>query len=122
MLPPPPLRVVASTSGVLFVDKPAGLGFHTEGESLGVLPLLRDMLERGELPGRHEGRLYAVHRLDRVTSGVPRREPTGQGATARVGGTIVARSDSVQLANRRVYFPVEHCVRRHFQRSAKRWR
>ena len=65
---------------------------------------------------------HAEHPLDRVTSGVPRREPTGQGATARVGGTIVARSDSVQLANRRVYFPVEHCVRRHFQRSAKRWR
>ena len=63
----------------------------------------------------------ARDREDRASE-VPRREPTGQGATARVGGTIVARSDSVQLANRRVYFPVEHCVRRHFQRSAKRWR
>ena len=64
----PQLRVVAQTSGILFVDKPPGLGFHTEGDQLGVMPLLRAMQQDGEIA--HDGRLFAVHRLDRVTSGL----------------------------------------------------
>ena len=73
------LRVVAETRGVLFVDKPPGLGFHTEADALGVLPLLRAMQEAGELA--HQGRLFAVHRLDRVTSGLLMVAKTPDAAT-----------------------------------------
>ena len=75
----PQLRVVAETSGVLFVDKPPGLGFHTEADALGVLPLLRAMQEAGDLT--HQGRLFAVHRLDRVTSGLLMVAKTPDAAT-----------------------------------------
>ena len=75
----PQLRVVAETRGVLFVDKPPGLGFHTEAHALGVLPLLRAMQEAGELA--HQGRLFAVHRLDRVTSGLLMVAKTPDAAT-----------------------------------------
>ena len=64
------LPVVHETSGLLFVDKPAGLAFHRsvdQGDE-GVLPLLRDMQASGALA--HPGRLHSVHRLDRVTSGL----------------------------------------------------
>ena len=64
----PQLSVVAQTSGILFVDKPPGLGFHTEGDQLGVMPRLRAMQKEGQIA--HDGRLFAVHRLDRVTSGL----------------------------------------------------
>ena len=66
----------------------------------------------------------AMHPLDRAgaaTETVARRA-TGCHATASVGGTVVARSANAQLANRRVYFPLEDCNLRHFERSAKRWR
>ena len=63
------LSIVHHTSGLLFVDKPPGFGFHHEEEgSPGVLPMLRDMQRRGEL--EFSGRLFSVHRLDRVTSGL----------------------------------------------------
>ena len=57
--------VVHETRGLLFLDKPPGLSFHASSmqDDPGVLPLLRAM--RGP-----EERLHAVHRLDRVTSGL----------------------------------------------------
>ena len=70
----PSLRLVHETKGLLFIDKPAGLSFHAEGagqggiQAPGVMQLLRAMQADGELA--HDGRLYGVHRLDRVTSGL----------------------------------------------------
>lgn len=66
-------RLVHETKGLLFVDKPQGLSFHTEtsddgSSEPGLLPLLRSMQANGELG--FDGRLYSVHRLDRVTSGL----------------------------------------------------
>lgn len=62
--------VVAETKGLLFINKPAGLSFHRspDGSDPGVLPMLRAAQVRGDLAV--DGRLYAVHRLDRVTSGL----------------------------------------------------
>ena len=73
-VPPPLLSVVHETSGVLFLEKAPGVSFHAnpadednEAEP-GVMQILRGMQERGEL--QHQERLYSVHRLDRVTSGL----------------------------------------------------
>ena len=58
-----PLSIVHQTSGLLFIDKPPGLSFHASAEGdPGVLPLLREQID--------DERLYSVHRLDRVTSGL----------------------------------------------------
>eukprot|EP00966_Prymnesium_polylepis_P306523 7083105-Prymnesium_polylepis.1 len=65
----PVLPVVHETSGLLFVHKPPGLSFHADVDrESGVMKVLRDMQHRGEL--EHDGPLHAVHRLDRVTSGL----------------------------------------------------
>jgi tRNA pseudouridine32 synthase/23S rRNA pseudouridine746 synthase len=61
-------QLVHESKGLLFVSKPPGLSFHSEGEEPGVLPLLRSMQATGEID--FGGRLYSVHRLDRVTSGL----------------------------------------------------
>ncbi|KAL1523400.1 hypothetical protein AB1Y20_018342 [Prymnesium parvum] len=63
-----PLRVVHETSGLLFLYKPPGLAFHSSPSSPGLLASVRAMQSSGGFP--HAGRLYAVHRLDRVTSGL----------------------------------------------------
>ncbi len=60
----PPLPVLHESSRVLVVDKPAGVPFHATADSLGVLQLLR---ASGDAQAH---RLWPVHRLDRVTSGV----------------------------------------------------
>ena len=41
---------------------------------------------------------------------------------ARFGGTLIARTQQAQLANRRVYFPLADVVIKHLKPSAKRWR
>mmetsp|Transcript_9534 Transcript_9534/g.24751 ORF Transcript_9534/g.24751 Transcript_9534/m.24751 type:complete len:219 (-) Transcript_9534:563-1219(-) len=66
----PTPKLLLETKGLLFFDKPAGLSFHAnedEGDP-GLMPLLRSMQSRGDLD--FGGRIYAVHRLDRVTSGL----------------------------------------------------
>lgn len=56
------LTLLADHPRFLLIDKPAGLSFHREDEVPGVLDLLREQtgLEA----------LHAVHRLDRLTSGL----------------------------------------------------
>lgn len=79
-------RVVLETKGLLFIDKPAGLSFHSEGEDApGVMPLLRSM------PELSSNRLYPVHRLDRVTSGLLMVAKSADAATA-VGQLLRERS------------------------------
>ena len=66
------LRLVHESSGVLFLNKSPGVSFHRSVEhgqdDVGVLPMLREMQRTGAL--EHTGALHAVHRLDRVTSGL----------------------------------------------------
>ena len=78
----PQPRLVHETSGLLFVDKPAGLSFHASAESNdpGIMPILRRMCLSGEIA--HDGRLYSVHRLDRVTSGLLMVAKTPEAAAA----------------------------------------
>jgi len=55
------------TPQLLVVYKPAGLSFHADQEGeLGCVEAVREAQESGALP---PGRLWGVHRLDRVTSG-----------------------------------------------------
>ena len=63
MLAAPLIPIVHQTSGLLFIDKPPGLAFHASPSGdPGVLPLLRQQID--------DERIYSVHRLDRVTSGL----------------------------------------------------
>lgn len=56
------LRIIAAHERFIVVDKPAGLSFHGENDTAGVPQRVRDLL--GGAPA------LAVHRLDRVTSGL----------------------------------------------------
>ncbi|MBX7057489.1 MAG: hypothetical protein K1X75_05440 [Leptospirales bacterium] len=60
--------MLASADDYLIVHKPAGLSFHSEENRPGVLQVVRAMEEAGQLP--RGARLFPVHRLDRVTSGI----------------------------------------------------
>ncbi len=62
------IRVLKNSDRYLIVHKPPGLSFHSQGKETGVLQLIRAMEERGEIPAGP--RLFPVHRLDRVTSGI----------------------------------------------------
>jgi uncharacterized protein (DUF427 family) len=46
----------------------------------------------------------------------------GVTATARVDGVTVARTSRGQMANARVYFPVEDVDEKFFEDCPKRWR
>ncbi len=84
------LPIVHETSGVLFVSKPPGLSFHRRCDAdPGVLPVLRAMQLSGEL--EHPGRLYSVHRLDRVTSGLLAVAKTAD-AARELGAMLRARA------------------------------
>ena len=60
--------VLESSPKVLIVRKPEGMSFHSVGAKPGVLQVLRRMEEEGRIPPGD--RLFPVHRLDQVTSGI----------------------------------------------------
>lgn len=84
------LRIVHEDDALVVVDKPAGLlSVATEGEAeRTVLRQVREALERGR---RGRGRVWAVHRIDRGTSGL----------------LLVARNPDVQRALRDNWRDVE---------------
>lgn len=59
----------------LAIDKPAGIGMHTEGDELGIVVLASEFFQRP---------LWPVHRLDKVTSGILLLATSAAGA-ARLG-------------------------------------
>jgi len=70
-----PVDLLADCASVLFesnrilaVDKPEGIPHHDGEDELGIPSLLRQAQAHGKLD--YKGRLYGVHRLDRVTSGI----------------------------------------------------
>ena len=74
-------RIIHETSGLLFIDKPPGLiSIGAKRRTTG-LPLLREMQAAGDLP--HEGKLFSVHRLDRVKWAADDREDRRRGARGR---------------------------------------
>jgi len=65
------VSVLYESDGILAINKPQGISHHDDGQydgELGILSLLRQAQTRGDLD--YQGRLYGVHRLDRVTSGI----------------------------------------------------
>ncbi len=65
---PRPLRLVQNTDDYLVVHKEPGVAFHGQEQESGLVQILRAMEEAGEIPAGP--RLFPVHRLDRVTSGL----------------------------------------------------
>ncbi len=55
-------RVIAEHTDFVAIDKPAGIGVHRDQAAQGLVALLEEQLGGGKL--------YLVHRLDRLTSGV----------------------------------------------------
>lgn len=67
----PPLRIIAETERIVFIEKPCGVPFHRPDEgstSPGLMDLVRDAQTAGLI--NHGGQLFPVHRLDAVTSGL----------------------------------------------------
>ena len=62
------LRILKSHPLFVAVHKPPGLAFQRVGDDPGVLELLREMEQDGRLESGR--RLFPVHRLDKVTSGI----------------------------------------------------
>lgn len=66
---PTNIPILLETDRFLVIDKPAGIPHHNDDdENLGIVNLVRQQLERDR--GDSAPRLYGVHRLDRVTSGI----------------------------------------------------
>ena len=62
------IRLLSRGPGHFIIHKPPGIPFHRTGSDAGVLETVREMQAAGELPPSE--RLFPVHRLDRVTSGI----------------------------------------------------
>ena len=61
-------RVLASTDNYLVVHKEPGISFHSKGNTKGILQIIRQMeIEQKIQSGP---RLFPVHRLDRISSGI----------------------------------------------------
>lgn len=65
---PESVSVLASEDDFLAINKPPGIPFHAAEGKQGILQLLRELEDSGALERRD--RLFPVHRLDQVTSGV----------------------------------------------------
>ncbi len=63
-----PVRVLKSSENYLVIYKPEGIPFHAVGAKDGILQVVRKMEEQKKIPPGD--RLYPVHRLDMVTSGI----------------------------------------------------
>ena len=78
-----PLSILFENDRILAIDKPSGISHHDSGlmdddhdddpsqhsqKAFGILSHLRQLQTLGKL--QHTGRLFGVHRLDQVTSGI----------------------------------------------------
>jgi tRNA pseudouridine32 synthase/23S rRNA pseudouridine746 synthase len=65
------IPILLETDHVFVVNKPTGISHANSDNELGILNVLRRQQEQGLLSSSsYTGRLYGVHRLDRVTSGI----------------------------------------------------
>ena len=62
------LTVLENTADYLAINKQPGVPFQAAGKDPGVLPIIREMEELGLIEAGP--RLFPVHRLDKVTSGI----------------------------------------------------
>jgi tRNA pseudouridine32 synthase/23S rRNA pseudouridine746 synthase len=64
------IRVLYESDHILAIDKPPHIPYHDDllNEQKGILSCIRQLQLNHEI--EYQGRLYGVHRLDRVTSGI----------------------------------------------------
>ena len=57
---------------ILAIEKPNGIAHHSENDQLGIMAMLREQMknESNQVTTGTSDRLYGVHRLDKVTSGI----------------------------------------------------
>jgi tRNA pseudouridine32 synthase/23S rRNA pseudouridine746 synthase len=62
------IKVIYESENVLAIDKPPHISHHDDPEYMGILSCVRALQEEDAI--EYKGRLWGVHRLDRVTSGI----------------------------------------------------
>jgi len=62
------IKILLSDDQIFAVSKPPGIPFHGTGKEKGILQIIREMETEGKI--QTPGRLYPVHRLDKITSGI----------------------------------------------------
>jgi tRNA pseudouridine32 synthase/23S rRNA pseudouridine746 synthase len=86
------IPILLETEHVFVVNKPTGISHANSDHELGILNVLRGQQEQGLLS--YTGRLYGVHRLDRVTSGIlvlAKDAPTARRLTAAFREGLVTK-------------------------------
>ncbi len=64
----PRISILYESDNLLVINKPHQISHHDSEDEIGILTLLRNLQANGKM--EFKGRLYGVHRLDRVTSGI----------------------------------------------------
>lgn len=64
----PSISILYESSNLLVINKPHQISHHDSEDEIGILTLLRNLQANGKM--EFKGRLYGVHRLDRITSGI----------------------------------------------------
>jgi len=67
-LPIPNINVLYESDHVLAIEKPPHVSHHDDDKEMGILSIVRQQQKEGKIS--YEGRIYGVHRLDKVTSGI----------------------------------------------------
>jgi len=62
------IRVIYESDAVLAIDKPPTIAHHNSEDEMGIVSCVRHLQQEKKI--HYQGRLYSVHRLDRVTSGI----------------------------------------------------
>jgi 23S rRNA-/tRNA-specific pseudouridylate synthase len=62
------IRILYETDSILAIEKPEGVSHHDGEQEQGILTLVRQCQNDGSI--EYSGRIFGVHRLDRVTSGI----------------------------------------------------
>jgi 23S rRNA-/tRNA-specific pseudouridylate synthase len=86
------IPILLETDHVFVVNKPTGISHANSDNELGILNALRRQQEQGLLS--YTGRLYGVHRLDHVTSGIlvlAKDAPTARRLTAAFREGLVTK-------------------------------
>jgi len=63
-----PIRVIYESENILVIDKPPHIAHHDDQTSMGIMSCVRELQKEKQIA--YQGRIYGVHRLDRVTSGI----------------------------------------------------
>ncbi len=62
------IRIIYESENILAIDKPPHVSHHDDPEQMGILSCIRALQNENKID--YQGRLWGVHRLDRVTSGI----------------------------------------------------